>query len=79
MRKFIAESLLFLLLASLGACRSAGARSGSSGGEAQMVALVVRSEPSGAKVRVGRLEKVWTTPCDIADFSIAKGLLDRKP
>ena len=41
--------------------------------DAQVVALCVRSEPPGATVRVGRLNRTWTTPCDIADYSIQRG------
>jgi hypothetical protein len=41
--------------------------------DAQVVALCVRSEPPGAMVRVGRLNRTWTTPCDIADYSIQRG------
>ena len=44
MKKFATGSLL-LLLAGLGACRSAASRSGSASGDAQMVSLVVRSDP----------------------------------
>jgi len=63
-----------LAAAALGAC--AGHDSKTSGGEAQMVSLVVRSEPPGARVRVNRLIKTWITPCDIADYSITKGMID---
>ena len=41
--------------------------------DAQVVALCVRSEPPGATVRVGRLNRTWTTPCDIEDYSIQRG------
>ena len=41
--------------------------------DAQVVALCVRTDPPGAAVRVDRLERVWTTPCDIADYSIQRG------
>jgi len=62
--------------ASLGACSGASTRTSHAGGEAQMVSLVVRSEPPGALVRVNRLIKTWLTPCDIADFSITRGMVD---
>lgn len=45
-------------------------------GDAQVVALCVRTEPPGATVRVGRLNRTWTTPCDIADYSIQRGKLE---
>jgi hypothetical protein len=64
-----------LLAAALGACRSHEPKT-SSNGEAQMVSIVVRSEPPGARVRVNRLIKTWITPCDIADFAITKGMID---
>jgi hypothetical protein len=41
--------------------------------DAQVVALCVRTDPPGATVRVDRLERPWTTPCDIADYSIQRG------
>src|SRR6185436_3902176 len=43
------------------------------GVDAQVVALCIRSEPPGATVRVDRLNRTWTTPCDIADYSIQRG------
>ncbi len=36
----------------------------------------MRSEPPGAGVKVNKLTKTWTTPCDIADFSLGKGVID---
>ena len=68
-------ALMFAMLAGLTACRGAS-RSRETAADAQIVALVVRSEPSGAKVRVNRIERTWMTPCDIADLSLTKGLLD---
>jgi hypothetical protein len=70
--------LVFVILATagLGACSHRQTHSTTGRGEAQMVSLVVRSDPPGARVRVGQLIKTWITPCDIADFSIAKGMLD---
>lgn len=65
-----------LLLATLGACRGMDPRQPRDSGEAQVVALVVHSEPSGARVRINNGQKTWTTPCDIADYSITKGTLD---
>jgi hypothetical protein len=44
--------------------------------DAQVVAISVRSEPPGAMVRVDRLARAWTTPCDIADYSIQRGRHD---
>jgi hypothetical protein len=41
--------------------------------DAQVVAICVRTDPPGAAVKVDRLERVWTTPCDIADYSIQRG------
>ena len=41
--------------------------------DAQVVALCVRTDPPGATVRINRLERAWTTPCDIADYSIHRG------
>lgn len=54
----------------LPACASYDWRRGES---TEMVALVVKTEPPGAQVRVGRLERAWTTPCDVSDPSIRKG------
>src|SRR6185295_14158100 len=62
--------------ASMGACKGMDPRTPRDAGEAQVVALVVRSEPSGAQVRVNNGPKTWTTPCDIADYSIVKGTVD---
>ncbi|HEV3029592.1 MAG TPA: PEGA domain-containing protein [Planctomycetota bacterium] len=68
---------LFLALASaLGACRSRDPHQLRESGEPQLVALVVRSEPPAARVRVNKLEKTWLTPCDIADFSLGRGVID---
>lgn len=67
---------VMLLLASLGACRGMDPRQPRDAGEAQVVALVVNSEPSGALVRVNGGSKSWTTPCDVADLSITKGPVD---
>jgi hypothetical protein len=65
-----------LAAASLASCRRAEYRSSRGGGDPQIVALGVRSDPPGARVRVNKIEKVWTTPCDIADFSLGRGTLD---
>ena len=67
---------VLLLAAGLGACRGTDPRHSREGGEPQIVALVVHSDPPGARVRVNKLEKSWTTPCDIADFSLSKGVMD---
>jgi len=45
-------------------------------GDAQVVAISVRTDPPGATVRVGRLSREWITPCDIADYSIQRGKHD---
>jgi hypothetical protein len=71
-----AAAVLIPLLISVQACKSIDPRQPRSAGEAQIVSLVVRSEPEGALVRVNKLEKTWTTPCDIADWSLAKGPID---
>lgn len=42
----------------------------------QVVALVVRTTPSGAQVRVNRIERSWTSPCDVADPALRRGWLD---
>src|SRR6185369_15546807 len=44
--------------------------------DAQVVAICVRTDPPGATVKVDRLERAWTTPCDIADYSIGRGKHD---
>jgi hypothetical protein len=41
-----------------------------------VVALVVRTEPPGAQVRINRLDRTWTTPCEIADPDLRRGHLD---
>src|SRR6187551_3713191 len=66
-------AVLIPLLISVQSCKSIGPRQPRDAGEAQIVSLVVRSEPAGALVRVNKLEKTWTTPCDIADWSLGKG------
>ena len=69
------KRLLALLsaVALVPACASLGTRSGEG---SEIVALVVRTEPGGAKVRIDRIEREWTTPCDIADPAIRRGRLD---
>jgi hypothetical protein len=42
----------------------------------QVVALVVRTTPPGAQVRVNRIERPWTAPCDVADPTLRRGPLD---
>jgi hypothetical protein len=71
MRKLAA---ILLLPALLGACRHGAAPRGR--GEAQVVALSVRTEPAGAKVRVNGIDRGWVTPCAVADFSLRRGTLD---
>jgi hypothetical protein len=69
--------MIMLLATGLGACAGMDPRPPRHEvGEAQIVALVVHSEPPGARVRVNKIEKSWTTPCDIADFSLTKGMMD---
>ena len=65
-----------LLAASLVACRRDEYLKEREDREAQVVALTVRTDPRGATVRVNRLERVWTTPCDIADYGIQRGTQD---
>jgi len=62
-----------LLAASLGACRREEYLKEREERDPQIVALAVRTEPRGATVRVNRIDRVWTTPCDIADYSIQRG------
>src|SRR5579859_2282104 len=69
-------AFVLALASALGACRNRDAHPSREAGEPQIVALVVRSEPPGARVRVNKLEKTWTTPCDIADFSIGRGVVE---
>jgi len=69
-------ALVLTMVSALGACRRAESRQPREIGEPQLVALVVRSEPAGASVKVNKLTKTWTTPCDIADFSLGKGVID---
>ena len=65
---------ILLLAASLAGCERRAQYLRERGSvDAQVVAISVRSEPPGATVRVGRLERTWTTPCDIADYSIQRG------
>jgi hypothetical protein len=70
------STVMVLLLVAAGGCRGMDPRKPQGDGEAQVVALVVRSEPPGAQVRVNKIAKTWTTPCDIADFSLTKGAFD---
>jgi hypothetical protein len=42
----------------------------------QVVALVARTDPAGAQLRVNRVEHPWTTPCEVTDPSIRRGHLD---
>ena len=65
-----------LLGVSLSACRRSELRTANDHRESQIVALSVRSEPPGAKVKVNQIPRTWTTPCDIADFSIQRGPID---
>jgi hypothetical protein len=68
---------LVLALSFLVACRRAESRQAVDPVEAQVVALTVWSEPAGANVKVGRIERTWTTPCDVADFSLQqRGMID---
>lgn len=69
-------SSLILMLAGLASCKDMDPRQPRELGPAQIVALAVRTEPPGAIVKVNRLAKTWTSPCDIADYSLGKGILD---
>ncbi len=60
------------VLAVAGGCRHGRAPRG----EPQVVALVVRTEPPGAKVLVNGIDRAWRTPCDVADFSFRRGMLE---
>src|SRR5882672_1776679 len=71
----VAFFLVLVVAGGLG-CRHTNLHESRDPGEAQVVALVVRSEPSGALVQVNKLQKTWTTPCDIADYSLGKGTLE---
>lgn len=62
-----------LLAVGLCACSRRGVRPPDS---APTVALSVRTEPSGARVRVNRLIQTWLTPCDITDPAVTRGMLD---
>lgn len=42
----------------------------------EVVAIVVRTEPAGAKVRIDKIEREWTAPCDVADAALRRGRLD---
>jgi PEGA domain-containing protein len=65
---------VLLLLSALAGCeRRAHYLKDREAGDAQIVALCVRTDPPGATVKVDRLERIWTTPCDIADYSIQRG------
>jgi hypothetical protein len=69
--------MAILAVTSLAACRRDGyQRTSGDVGEPQIVALSVRTQPDGATVKVNNLDRVWTTPCDIADFSIGRGMID---
>jgi hypothetical protein len=71
-----ATAVLILLLGTAQACRGMDPRQPREAGEAQIVALVVRSEPAEAIVKVNKLGKTWKTPCDIADWSLSKGPIE---
>lgn len=71
------KTMVVLLLLMPVACRRGeAARTRSSESEAQVVALAVRTEPSGATVRVNQLARTWKTPCDIADYALQRGLFN---
>lgn len=42
----------------------------------EVVALIVRTDPPGAQVRIARIDYAWSTPCEIADPAIRRGPLD---
>src|SRR5262245_7127648 len=62
-----------LAAASLAACRRDEYLRDHEEREPQIVSISIRTEPRGATVRVGQLERTWTTPCDIADYGIQRG------
>jgi hypothetical protein len=68
--------LAVLLAASLAACRRDEYLRDRDERDAQILAISIQTEPRGATVRVNRLERTWTTPCDIADFGIRRGTQD---
>jgi len=70
MRKILA---LLCAAALVPACRTTGSRVRET---SEVVALVVRTEPAGAKVRVEKVDREWTAPCDVADPAIRRGRLD---
>jgi len=70
MRKILAALSAALLVP---AC---GTYDGRVRGSSEVVALVVRTTPPGAQVRVNRIERAWTAPCDVADPAIRRGHLD---
>jgi hypothetical protein len=65
--------LALVLAASLVACRRDEYVPDRDEREPQIVSISVRTEPGGATVRVNRLERTWTTPCDIADYGLQRG------
>ena len=70
MRKILAALAAALLVP---ACGTTGGRIRES---SEVVALVARTDPAGAQLRVNRIERAWTTPCDVADPAIRRGHLD---
>jgi len=62
-------------LAVLAACRRSEAR-GNRPAESEIIVLTVRTEPPGAAVRVNRIGRAWTAPCDVAHPSLRRGMLD---
>lgn len=71
-RSRVAVAALLLVAA----CRRGEARRTTDPGEPQVVALSVRTDPPGATVRVNGLSKSWKSPCDVADYSLRRGMLD---
>jgi hypothetical protein len=71
-RSTVAVAALLLVAA----CRRGEARRTTDPGEPQVVALSVRTDPPGASVKVNGSSKSWKTPCDVADYSLRRGMLD---
>ncbi len=70
MRKILA---LLCAAALVPACRTTGSKVRET---SEVVALVVHTEPAGAKVRIDKVDREWTAPCDVADPAIRRGRLD---
>ena len=67
---------ILILLSAAVLVPACGMREGRVRESSELVALVVRTTPAGAQLRVGRIERAWTTPCDVADPALRRGPLD---